>query len=416
MSDEEHCPGVNSEQAGQSSACDGCPNKGLCSSGELRNEEALLELCEISTKLSSIKNIVIIMSGKGGVGKSTISSQLARYVAKSNPDLNIGLLDVDICGPSIPRAMGVMDAEIFNSASGWSPVYVEDNLAVMSCGFLIPTLDEAVIWRGPKKNLIIKQFLVDVDWGELDYLFIDTPPGTSDEHISLVNYLKICENLRGCILVTTPQEIAQMDVRKQMDFCYRVKLRILGIVENMASFKCPNCQNLSYIFKRTKNTTQELLRELETPIIGRIPLDPLVGKVTDEGKTIFDDEDLNEENETVKAFQVVWKNVRGLIEDGELVEVIEEELVEDEEEEVEDEEVEGEEVEGEEVEGEKVEGEKGEGKNVEGKEIEDEIKEPFENDSVKGNGDSEKRVDKEQTMDDQDSERFDSERDEQKVL
>jgi len=302
---------VESEQAGKTSACEGCPNKGTCSSGELRGTDPELDYYEIARKLASVKHILIVMSGKGGVGKSTVSSQLARYVAHSNAELNVGLLDVDICGPSIPKAMGVENEEIYSSASGWSPVYVEDNLSVMSCGFLLNSLDDAVIWRGPKKNGIIKQFLRDVDWSELDYLIIDTPPGTSDEHLSLVSYLKFCKNVHGAILVTTPQEIAQMDVRKQIDFCNRVKLPIVGIVENMAVFTCPKCQKDSFIFKRSSNSTEQLVSKLGTPILGSIPLDPVIGKSCDEGKSLFDAQ--STDNKTIDAFRGIWDNILKLI-------------------------------------------------------------------------------------------------------
>lgn len=310
MSDSQHCPGVDSDQAGKSSACDGCPNKGICSSGELRSQDEQMEKYEIAKKLSSVKNIILVMSGKGGVGKSTVSAQFSRFIAQSNTDFNVGLLDIDICGPSIPRAMGVENSEIFMSASGWSPVYAEDNLAVMSCGFLLDSLDDAVIWRGPKKNGIIKQFLRDVDWSDLDYLIIDTPPGTSDEHISIVNYLKVCPNLKGAILVTTPQEVAQMDVRKQLDFCKRVKLNVLGIIENMAVFTCPKCNKDSYIYKKSQNSTEELTQSFQTTILGSIPLDPLIGKSCDEGRSLFSDDSIKVNSKTREAFEKIWKNVQ----------------------------------------------------------------------------------------------------------
>lgn len=307
----EHCPGIQSEQAGKSSACAGCPNQGACSSGELGSnaKAADAECLEIARKLKDISNIIIVMSGKGGVGKSTVASQLARCLARENENANVGLLDVDVCGPSIPKVTGTENEEIFTSSSGWSPVYAEENLAVMSCGFLLNSLDDAVIWRGPKKNGIIKQFLRDVDWSKLDYLIIDTPPGTSDEHISLVNYLKYCTNLRGAILVTTPQEIAQMDVRKQIDFCHRVKLSIIGIVENMAVFTCPKCLKDSYIFKRSEKSVEQI----GVPILGSIPLDPIIGQSCDEGVSIFTHPKAADNPKAIEAFKSISRKLQDIL-------------------------------------------------------------------------------------------------------
>ena len=153
-----------------------------------------------------------------------------------NEELNVGMLDIDICGPSAPRMMGIEGQEIHQSNDGWSPVYVEDNLAVMSVGFLLPNKNDAVIWRGPRKNGLIKQFLTDVIWEDLDYLIIDTPPGTSDEHISIIKYLKKA-NLDGSVVITTPQEVSLLDVRKELNFWYKTDTNIIGVVENMSGFK-----------------------------------------------------------------------------------------------------------------------------------------------------------------------------------
>eukprot|EP00075_Anas_platyrhynchos_P036071 XP_027325324.1 cytosolic Fe-S cluster assembly factor NUBP1 isoform X4 [Anas platyrhynchos] len=150
----------------------------------------------------------------------------------------VALLDIDICGPSIPKMMGLEGEQVHQSGSGWSPVYVEENLSVMSVGFLLSSPDDAVIWRGPKKNGLIKQFLRDVDWGEIDYLIIDTPPGTSDEHLSIVQYLG-ASHVDGAVIITTPQEVSLQDVRKEINFCHKVKLPIIGVVENMSGFICP---------------------------------------------------------------------------------------------------------------------------------------------------------------------------------
>ena len=188
------------EEAGKADGCAGCPSQQQCASGEAAKEDPIVE--EVRKKLSGVKNVIIVLSGKGGVGKSTVSTQLALTLAQ-NEDVDVGLLDIDICGPSAPRMLGLEGQDVHRSNTGWQPVYLEDNFAVMSIGFMLPNKDDPVIWRGPRKDGLIRQFLTDVMWEELDYLVIDTPPGTSDEHISLVNYLKNT-NLLGTVIVTTP--------------------------------------------------------------------------------------------------------------------------------------------------------------------------------------------------------------------
>lgn len=232
----EHCPGTQSDKAGKSSACDGCPNQQICATAPKTVDPAI---AQINERMQSVRHKLLILSGKGGVGKSTVTSQLS-FALASDPQCQVGVLDIDVCGPSIPRMLGLTTEKVHQSSYGWSPVYVEENLAVMSIGFMLPSEDEAVIWRGPKKNGMIKQFLRDVDWSELDYLLVDTPPGTSDEHLSIVQYLKE-SGIDGAVLVTTPQEVSLQDVRKEITFCRKVGIKILGIVENMSGFVCPCC-------------------------------------------------------------------------------------------------------------------------------------------------------------------------------
>ena len=230
----EECVGPASDVAGKASGCSGCPNQNACASG--KGKEVDPSIAIVSDRMSKIKHKILVLSGKGGVGKSTFSAQLSFALAQKGHQ--VGLLDVDICGPSIPRMLGLVGQEVHQSASGWSPVYVEDNLAVMSIGFMLPSVDDAIIWRGPRKNGLIKQFLTDVVWNELDYLIVDTPPGTSDEHISIVQYLQ-STNIDGCVIVTTPQEVSMADVRKELNFCRKTGLKVLGIVENMSDFRIP---------------------------------------------------------------------------------------------------------------------------------------------------------------------------------
>ena len=197
-------------------------------------------------------------------------------------------MDVDICGPSIPTILGIASEQVHSSSSGWSPVYVQDNLGVMSVGFMLPSSRDAVMWRGPKKNGLISQFFKDVDWGDLDYLVVDTPPGTSDEHLSIVQFLKE-SGIDGAVLITTPQEVALQDVRREIDFCKKVGIRILGLVENMSGFVCPNCKNESQIFKPSTGGAKRLAEETGTELLGCIPLDPRIGKSADYGVSFLDE-------------------------------------------------------------------------------------------------------------------------------
>lgn len=277
----EHCPGVESENAGKVDACAGCPNQNICASSDPRKPDPGIQL--VKERLSQVQNKILILSGKGGVGKSTVTALLSRTIANAENEKNVAVLDIDICGPSQPRVLGVQDEQVHQSGSGWSPVYVEDNLSVMSIGFLLGSPDDAVIWRGPKKNGMIRQFLSEVDWGNLDYLLIDTPPGTSDEHLSAVTYLSKA-NLSGAVIVTTPQEVALLDVRKEIDFCFKVNVKILGVIENMSSFVCPKCEKSSDIFPASTGGAKKMCEELKVPFLGSLPLDPRIARCCDEGK------------------------------------------------------------------------------------------------------------------------------------
>ncbi|XP_012261962.1 cytosolic Fe-S cluster assembly factor NUBP1 homolog [Athalia rosae] len=280
----DHCPGTQSENAGKASACAGCPNQNICSSGEANKVDPGVEL--VKERLSHVKNKILILSGKGGVGKSTITSLISRALAADDLERNVAVLDIDICGPSQPRVLGVLGEQVHQSASGWSPVYIEDNLSLMSIGFLLGSPSDAVIWRGPKKNGMIRQFLSDVDWGTLDYLILDTPPGTSDEHLSATSYLKGA-GITGALVVTTPQEVALLDVRKEIDFCNKVKIPILGVIENMSAFVCPKCKTSTEIFPASTGGGRQLSTDLNIEFLGSIPLDPLLARCCDEGKNFI---------------------------------------------------------------------------------------------------------------------------------
>jgi len=230
------------------------------------------------------KHIILVLSGKGGVGKSTVACQLA--LTLSNTGYKVGLLDVDLCGPSIPFVLGLEGKSVHSASTGWVPVYPDgtQNFAVMSIAFLLRDRNDAVIWRGPKKSAIIKQFVDEVLWGTLDYLVIDTPPGTSDEHISITE--KLLPLHPEAVLVTTPQAVALSDVLKEIGFCRRVGLPILGIFENMSGFVCPTCSECTNIFGEGGG---KALAEAENiPFLGRIPIDPKLMHQLDSGRSFIE--------------------------------------------------------------------------------------------------------------------------------
>ncbi|KAI8894720.1 P-loop containing nucleoside triphosphate hydrolase protein [Globomyces pollinis-pini] len=276
-----HCPGPENDQAGKLDSCAGCPNQSQCATG-IKSIDPDLNL--IYQNLLNVKRKLLVLSGKGGVGKSTVSTNIANLLSQH---LDVGLMDLDICGPSLPKMTGSEGEQVHQSNSGWSPVYVSDTLAVMSIGYMLPNPDEAVIWKGPKKNGLIKQFLKDVDWGHLDYLVVDTPPGTSDEHLSIVQYLKE-SGIFGAVIVTTPQELALLDVRKEINFCKKVGIPIIGVVENMSGFICPNCSKESLIFPPSSGGARQMAVDMNIPFLGSIPLDPRIAKSSDLGESLVE--------------------------------------------------------------------------------------------------------------------------------
>ncbi|KAK8864244.1 cytosolic Fe-S cluster assembly factor CFD1 [Kwoniella newhampshirensis] len=239
----------------------------------------------VSRRLSSVKNVIIVLSGKGGVGKSSSSVQLALSLLALSPTTRVGLIDLDITGPSLPRMVGLdtPTATVHQSSAGWVPVYVdqERRLGVMSIGFLLKDRGDSVVWRGPKKDGMIRQFLSEVRWGEIDYLVIDTPPGTSDEHISLLTHLHPLftptlsrPTTPSSILITTPQTTALNDTLKSLSFTRKLSLPVMGLVENMAGYVCPCCGEISDCFGRGGG---EGMAEKEgTAFLGRVPIDTVL--------------------------------------------------------------------------------------------------------------------------------------------
>ncbi|CAH2351970.1 cytosolic Fe-S cluster assembly factor Cfd1p [[Candida] railenensis] len=239
-----------------------------------------MELQEAPNSLKNVRHIILILSGKGGVGKSSVTTQTALSLV--NQGFNVGVLDIDLTGPSLPRMFGVESKQVHQSTLGWVPVSVYNdpasprgNLSLMSLGFLLGNRNNSVVWRGPKKTAMIRQFLKDVVWGTddipLDYLLIDTPPGTSDEHIAIAEELRWAQP-DGAMIVTTPQQVSTADVRKEINFCKKVGFNVLGIVENMSGFICPHCSECTDIF--SSGGGKLLSEQLDIEFLGNVPIDP----------------------------------------------------------------------------------------------------------------------------------------------
>jgi len=246
-------------------------------------------------RMGQIRHKILILSGKGGVGKSTVAANLA--VALAGEGHKVGLLDVDIHGPSIPKLMGIMGQVPQMGEQTIFPVKVNDNLVVMSMGSLLRDQDLAVIWRGPLKMGAIKQFLKDVEWGRLDFLIIDSPPGTGDEPLSVA---QLIPEMDGAVLVTTPQELSVLDVRKTVTFCRQLRLPVLGVIENMSGLVCPHCGKEVEVFK--KGGGERMALEMNVPFLGRIPIDPQVVEASDAGKPFVSQ---HSSSRTAEAFEEI---------------------------------------------------------------------------------------------------------------
>ena len=253
----------------------------------------------LQSRMADIGHKLLVLSGKGGVGKSTVAANLAAALARTGK--RVGLLDIDVHGPSIPKMMGVETRQVQGSEEGLLPVKVSENLAVMSIGFLLPTSGEPVIWRGPRKHGIIRQFLKDVAWGQLDYLVVDSPPGTGDEPMSIA---QLVGSSAGAIIVTTPQEVAISDVRRCVAFCNEVSLPVVGILENMSGLVCPKCGERIDLFKRGGGVA--LAREMDLPCLGQIPIDPEVVMTGDAGIPLLRD---GPQSSAAKAFADVVDSI-----------------------------------------------------------------------------------------------------------
>ena len=252
----------------------------------------------IKASLAKIKHKIFVLSGKGGVGKSSVSANLAAKLSKKG--YKTGLMDVDVHGPSIAQMLGLTELLEISKDQLLIPKQVNGNLKVVSVQALMQDKDQAIIWRGPAKTGMIKQFISSVDWGELDFLIIDAPPGTGDEPLTVVQ--AIPEALG--VVVTTPQEVALADIRKSISFCKTVHLKTLGIVENMAGFKCPHCNEPIDLFSSGGGVKTAKSSGLE--FLGSLPFDTQVVASGDSGvPMMFQDK----ETEFTKAFDTIVENI-----------------------------------------------------------------------------------------------------------
>lgn len=273
-----------------------------CSTCESRKKGSKDEI--LACKLARIKHKIIVMSGKGGVGKSSVAVYIA--LALSRKGYQVGLMDIDLHGPSIPKMLGLHGLLRVSPDQEILPHEYNPNLKVVSIESMLEDTDSAVIWRGPLKHGVIQQFISDCTWNDLDFLVVDCPPGTGDEPLSIARIIPDAK----AVIVTTPQEVALADVRKSINFCKKVQLDIAGLVENMAGLYCPHCQGFIPIFSTGGGKkTAELMR---IEFLGSLPFDPAVVSGGDQGKPVM--ENSQGTSPFIKAVQEVVERLVGRFE------------------------------------------------------------------------------------------------------
>lgn len=285
----------DSTTCSDSKACGACSSAESCDAQtQERHIEELLQ-----SRLSHIKHRIAVMSGKGGVGKTTVAVNLA--VALASAGKSVGILDADVHGPNIPKMLGLNGQYARGGENGLEPVVSTSHVKVMSMAFMLPNDDTPVVWRGPVKHTVFKQFLSEVNWGDLDYLIVDLPPGTGDEPLSIAQLLG---KPLWAVIVTTPQDVALLDSRKSVVFAHTLEMNTLGIVENMSGLICPHCGQGIDLFKTGGGARSS--RELKVPFLGAIPIEPNVVTGGDAGIPISI---LSPDSATAAAFQLLGEQV-----------------------------------------------------------------------------------------------------------
>lgn len=289
----------NSECSGQ---CNSCSTANQCNDPK---KEQYIQEQKIKQQLKKIKNKIAIISGKGGVGKSTVTANLAMAFAMQGK--KVGVMDADIHGPCIPKMLGLKGKTLTgNPQQGFSPVVGRLGIKVASMDFLLKNDETPVIWRGPLKMKLIQQFISDIAWGDLDYLFIDLPPGTGDEPLSV---MQLIPDMNGVVIVTMPSEVSEAVVKKSVNFAKQVGVPIIGIIENMSGFVCPECGKQIDIFKSGGGS--RIAHDLKVPYLGKIPIDPQVCTDSDDGLPFIGEKP---SSPTVKAFNEIVTKTKQFLE------------------------------------------------------------------------------------------------------
>jgi len=282
--------------------CESCSEVDACIDPR---KERHLEQQMLKLKMSKIKHKIAVISGKGGVGKSTVTVNLAMAFAMHGYANSVGILDADIHGPCVPKMLGLRGQRLQVNPIGVFPVMGPLGIKVVSMDFLISSDDAPVIWRGPLKMKAIQQFLSDIMWGELDFLFIDLPPGTGDEPLSV---MQLIPDMDGVIIVTIPSEVSQVVVKKAVTFARQLGIPVIGTIENMSGFVCPKCGTEIDIFKIGGG--QKISEDLSVPFLGSIPIDPEICRDSDNGMPFITE---HIDSPATKAFMEIVKKIEGFL-------------------------------------------------------------------------------------------------------
>ena len=260
---------------------------------------------KLKTRMSKIEHKIAVISGKGGVGKSTVTVNLAAAFAMHGHANRVGILDADIHGPSVPKMIGLIGQRLHAGPPGVFPALGSLGIKVVSMDFLLPDENSPVIWRGPLKMIAIRQFLSDIVWGDLDVLLIDLPPGTGDEPLSVAQLLP---EMDGVVIVTIPSEVSQVVVKKAVTFAKKLGMPIIGIVENMSGFVCPKCGTRYNIFQ--SGGGQKIAKEMNVPFLGSIPIDQKICEDSDKGVPFIIE---HSDSPASKSFMEIVKKIEDLL-------------------------------------------------------------------------------------------------------